>query len=59
MLEGREFGEWEAPLMEMALEERSIFVRSEVERERVMLVRLLEARERVVSEVNIAVKFLI
>ena len=43
----------------MALEESSIFVRSEVERGRVMLVRLLEARERVVSEVNIAVRFLI
>lgn len=42
-----------------ALEERSIFVRSRVVRGNVMSLRLLEARERVVSEKNRAVKFLI
>lgn len=42
-----------------ALEERSSFVRSEFVRGRVMSVRLLEARERVVSEGNIVVKSLI
>lgn len=42
-----------------ALEERSNLVRNEVARGRVMSVRLLEARERVVSEGNIAVKSLI
>lgn len=42
-----------------ALEERSNFVRSGVVRGNVMSVRLLEARERVVSEGNTAVNFLI
>lgn len=42
-----------------ALEERSNFVRSGVVRGNVMSVRLLEARERVVSERNMAVNFLI
>ena len=42
-----------------ALDERSNFVRSGVARGRVMAVRLLEVRERIVNEGNIAVKFLI
>ena len=42
-----------------ALEERSIFVRSGVVRGNATSVRLLEARERIVSEGNMAVKFLI
>ena len=42
-----------------ALEERSSFARSEVARGNVILVRLLEARERVVSEGNMTVKSLI
>ena len=43
----------------MALEERSSLARSMVLRGNMMSVRLLEARERVVREGNMAVKFLI
>ena len=50
---------WMCSRVVKALEERSSFVRSRILRGNVMSVRLLEARERVVSEGNMAVKFLI
>ena len=55
---GRTVSGWMRSMVVKVLTERSSFVRSVVWRGKVMSVRLLEARERVVSEGNKAVKFL-